>query len=117
MKGDFEFGERSAIEAAASGLPAAGELAEIPRDRNWLIGMALLAECLVCVKDDRLSEQVLEALRPYHKLNVVLGNGSRFHGNTSHFLGLLSASNGRGDEALALASRVKIPALRPLGNA
>lgn len=63
--------------------------------------MALLAECLVCVGDARLAEEVFEALRPHGKLNVVLGNGSLFHGNTAHFLGLLSAYADRHEEAHA----------------
>lgn len=61
--------------------------------------MALLAECLVDLADASLRREVFEQLRSLARLNIVLGNGSLFYGNASHFLGLIAASEGRDDEA------------------
>lgn len=80
---------------------------EIARDRNWLPTLIVLAESAVLLEDDSLCRQLFEALAPHARVNVVLGNGSLFLGQTAHYLGSLALALGREDEAADQLSRAE----------
>ena len=71
----------------------------IPRDSLWQTSLTYLAE-VCCALDDAENAQVLyELLLPYEKLTVVVGNASACLGATSRFLGQLTTTMARWDDA------------------
>jgi tetratricopeptide (TPR) repeat protein len=87
------------LDEAIEEIRRVGRIDDLPRDRNWLPAMALYAEVLPALRDDVAAAAHFERLRPYARVNVVLGNGSLFYGNNAYFLGLLATSLERWDEA------------------
>lgn len=80
---------------------AAGDFAEPPRDWNWLLAMALLAE-VCCVIEDRPRAALLyERLLPFANRNVTAVPGLAGIGVASRQLGQLAALLGRDREAAA----------------
>jgi DNA-binding SARP family transcriptional activator len=84
---------------------AAGVLAEhadpggIPRDRNWLLTVCVLAETAVLL-DDRAAAATLRAeLLPYAARLVPIGSGIACFGSVARPLGLLARVLGRDEEA------------------
>ena len=76
-------------DEARDALRRLGELDAIPKDRNWLPAIALFAESAVIARDHELARSARSALEPYARVNVVMGNGSLFAGQTTHYLGML----------------------------
>ena len=70
-----------------------------PRDRTWLVGVAVLAESISEIRDMERAQSLSELLRPYARVNVAGGSTSLFYGNVGHFVGLLEATLGRLDAA------------------
>lgn len=81
--------EQDRFDEAQHELRKAGALFALPRDRNWLAAGALGAETAVLIGDNDRCRELLEALEPHARVNVVLGHGSMFYGNTGFFVGLL----------------------------
>ena len=69
------------------------------RDANWLIGMVLLSQVAVRLKDRPLAAKLYEHILPYAERNVVIGNGWACEGSSSRFLGDLAALLGHFDDA------------------
>ena len=82
-----------------------GRLATIPKDRNWLSAVALFAESAVLLGDRDAMREAREALAPHARVNVVMGNGSLFAGQTAHYLGMLCTALGERREAKAYFDR------------
>ncbi len=94
-----EVGRRDeAAERLRVGMP----VAELPRDRNWLLAGALAAETAALLGDERLCTELFETLVPYARVNLVLGHGALVFGNTAHYLGLLAMALGRREQAESL---------------
>jgi DNA-binding winged helix-turn-helix (wHTH) protein/tetratricopeptide (TPR) repeat protein len=99
---------------AAVEIEALGAVDAVPRDRNWLPMLAVLAECVFDLGDPERAKEVRGLLAPYGRVNAVHANGALFYGNTAHFLGLLSLTLGEIDaaeaqlrDALAMHERVR----------
>lgn len=73
--------------------------AQLPRDANWLVGMALLAEACGRLGDTAHTAMVYEALRPYADTCVIIGPVAVSYGSVFRHLGLLAARLGRWQEA------------------
>lgn len=76
--------------AARGALDTLGDIRALPRDRNWLQRMSVLAELAVLLDDRALAETVHEMLSPYPKRIVLIGNGFGCWGTTDRPLALLS---------------------------
>ena len=90
---------------ARAALRSVGRLATIPKDRNWLSAVALFAESAVLLGDRDAMREAREALAPHARVNVVMGNGSLFAGQTAHYLGMLCTALGERREAKAYFDR------------
>ena len=71
-----------------------------PRDGNWLVGMALLAELCGCLGDTARAKDLYELLAPYEGRNIVIGYGAVCLGAVAHYLGMLSLAMGQPDRAV-----------------
>jgi hypothetical protein len=95
-----ELGHRG--EAAASfGPVAARGFAAIPRDNQWLMRMATLADTCAFLGDVARADQLRELLLPYAERNVVMVEGWACLGSAARPLAMLSATTGRWDDAEA----------------
>ena len=74
--------------------------ADVPRDRGWIPTLAFSTEVAHATENAPLAETLLPLLTPYARLCVVAG-GVLFYGSVSHHLGLLEATRGRRENALA----------------
>lgn len=74
---------------------------DLPKDGNWLVAITLLAEVCAALGDARRAEQLAELLAPHAGRVIVVAQGASCRGAVTHYLGLLAATAGRGDEALA----------------
>ena len=74
-------------------------LSEVPRDMNWLLCMALLAEVCGVLADPGWSAIVYRHLKPYANRLVVLGYGVSAWGSVSRSLGILATTMSRWAEA------------------
>ncbi|HEX7104067.1 MAG TPA: AAA family ATPase [Nitrolancea sp.] len=88
----------------------------IPRDSYWLASQALVADACASVGDMRHAPALLASLAPYSRQFVSPGNNMIFLGPVSHYLGCLSATLERWDdaasyyeEALAAERQARIP--------
>jgi len=79
---------------------ARDDFADIPRDRGWLPTLAFATEVAHATGDAAKAERLQALLSPYARLCVVAGS-LLFYGSVSHHLGLLAATRGRDEEALA----------------
>lgn len=103
--------ELGRCDEAAREVAALGDPARVPRDRTWLVGVAVLAEAVAELGDAERAHSLCELLRPHARVNVAGGSTSLFYGNVAHFVGLLEAAQGRLDAAgdfLAAAQRVHV---------
>ncbi len=80
---------------------ARDRLSAIPRDMNWLLSMALLAETCGVLADAGWSALVYRQLKPYAGRLVVLGYGVSAWGSVSRSLGILATTMSRWAEAEA----------------
>ncbi len=91
---------RTGRSSAARGVLAEfGDLEHIPRDRNWLMTMATLAEVVAEVGDGQRVLDLRESLLPYARNLVPIGLGVACWGTIARPLGLLARRLGRVDEA------------------
>jgi DNA-binding winged helix-turn-helix (wHTH) protein/tetratricopeptide (TPR) repeat protein len=75
--------------------------ADIPRDRGWLMTLALASEVAFATGDVRASELLEPLLAPCAHLSVVGGGGLVYYGSVLHHLGLLDLVRSRWDAAVA----------------
>ena len=78
---------------------AADDFAAVPRDWNWIVSTALLAEACRKLEDERGARTLYAALRPRADACVVSGWAAGFAGVTHRFLGLLADTAGEWDAA------------------
>ncbi|WP_198668771.1 AAA family ATPase [Homoserinimonas sp. OAct 916] len=91
---------RTGRSSAARGVLAEfGDLEHIPRDRNWLMTMATLAEVVAELGEDQRVLDLRESLLPYARNLVPIGLGVACWGTIARPLGLLARRLGRVDEA------------------
>lgn len=67
----------------------------IPRDNNWLAGIALAAEVCVSLGDRARGAVLYDMLHPFAGRNAVAGSGAAFNGCVSRQLGQLAALLGK----------------------
>ena len=90
----------------------AGELAGVPRDSDWIISCALLAELAGELEDSRSARVLYELLAPYAGLNLVAGVGAACLGPISRVLGRLATGLGERQRAVEYLE----PALEACGH-
>lgn len=93
--------EQHRTTAARGVLETLGDIEALPRDRDWLLRMSVLAEISVLLADRSLAERVWRILSPYPKRLVLIGDGFGCWGTTDRPLGLLSRFLGRIEDAIA----------------
>jgi tetratricopeptide (TPR) repeat protein len=77
---------------------AGGNFSLLPFDQEWLYGMSLLAETSALVDDVDSAAALYVLLAPWGAFNAVdVGEG--FRGSISRYLGILSATTSRWDDA------------------
>ncbi len=81
-------------------LLAANDFADVPKDANWLITVALLSDVCAFVTDGRRAAILYELLLPYAGRNIVTGPGIVCNGAASRFLGVLAGTMSRWEEAI-----------------
>ena len=87
---------------AASGLlTQVTDLSQIPRDRNWLAAIAIIAEVAADLGDGPLMEQAAAALAPYSNRLVSIGLGIATWGTVARPLALIAQAHGDQDRARA----------------
>lgn len=92
--------EQDRMTAARGVLDTLGDIGDLPRDRDWLLRMSVLAEISVLLEDRALAETVYRLLSPYPRRLVLIGNGFGCWGTTDRPLGVLSHFLGRPEEAI-----------------
>ena len=107
---------RSAEAREELGRLSRSGFADIPRDRGWLMTLALASEVAFATGDVRASELLEPLLAPCANLYVVGGGGLVYYGPVQHHLGLLDLARSRWDaavarleQALAAGARVGAP--------
>jgi class 3 adenylate cyclase len=78
---------------------AKDDFAIFPRDGNWPIGMALLAETAFLVGDQERSAYLYEQLLPFGDRCIIVGAGADCYGATHRLLGRLATAMERWDDA------------------
>jgi len=80
-------------------LLAEDDFAAFPRDGNWPISMALLAEVCAFLGDSERAAQLYEHLRPWERLCITVGIATVCYGATSRLIGRLAATMDRWGDA------------------
>jgi two-component SAPR family response regulator len=97
--------------AAHGALDTLGDIQALPRDRDWLLRMSVLAELSVLLDDRSLAETVRRMLSPYPRRIVLIGNGFGCWGTTDRPLGLLSRYLGHiADAVRHLTAKIELSA-------
>ena len=78
---------------------AADDFAVLPRDAQWPVAVALLAEVCGFLGDSERAAQLYEHLRPLEHICIVVGVATDCYGPTSRPMGRLAATMGRWDDA------------------
>lgn len=91
--------QQGRIAAARGAVDTVGPISALPRDRDWLFALSLLAELSVLLDDRALAETVHRTLVPYSRRIVLIGDGAGCWGSVDRPLGLLSRFLGRFEEA------------------
>jgi tetratricopeptide (TPR) repeat protein len=73
----------------------------LPRDGNWLVGLALLAELCAHLEDSAGARDLYALLAPYEDRHIVVGYGAVCLGSAARYLGMLSMALGQFDRAVA----------------
>ncbi|MGH7645023.1 MAG: hypothetical protein ACREMR_05505, partial [Gemmatimonadales bacterium] len=73
---------------------ASADFADIPRDGNWLVAMAQLAEVCAFLGDTDRAVLLHGLLQPYAGRQIVVGAAIVCRGAVEHYLGLLAATAG-----------------------
>jgi hypothetical protein len=89
-----------AVARAELEILAADDFALLPSDEDWLLGMCVLAEVCATFGDTVRAREVYARLRPYESLYGI-GQPDGTMGAVAHWLGVLAALDGRGDDATA----------------
>lgn len=79
----------------------AGEMAEIPRDADWLATVALLIRTGARLGDARRTGELGELLDPYADRAVIAGRAAICLGPVARFAGIAAATAGRIEDAVA----------------
>lgn len=79
-----------------------GNVAEVPRDGEWLSTVALLVRTGARIGDARRTGELGELLAPYTERAVIAGRGAICLGPVSRFAGIAAATAGRTSEAIGL---------------
>jgi eukaryotic-like serine/threonine-protein kinase len=85
---------RAALEAIA-----VDDFAVLPRDAQWTISLALLAEAAVFLGDREHAESLYAHLLPHDGLTIVAGRAAACYGPVARLLALLAGAAGRHEEA------------------
>jgi DNA-binding NarL/FixJ family response regulator len=94
---DLAVGDRGAALASLDG--ARSRLADLPRDERWLPTMAAMTELAVAFDDHALAGNLQNQLLPFEGLMVAAAIGA--YGPVGYYLGIVDASAGRMDAAIA----------------
>ncbi len=78
---------------------AVQDFADIPLDQNWLISITLLAEVCASLADVRRAGLLYDLLLPYAERNIMVGGAMACNGPAARFLGQLSATMERWQDA------------------
>jgi tetratricopeptide (TPR) repeat protein len=88
----------------------------LPRDGNWLIGLAFLSETCAYLQDEARATHLYERLLPFREHVLVAGYGTLYLGPAARYLGLLAktrsddaAAVGHYEEALKVSDRIGSP--------
>lgn len=84
---------------------ARSRFADVPRDRGWIVTLALAAEVACAVGATRVAALTEKALGPYAHLSVVAGSGILYYGPVSHHLGLAAIARAEWDTAVERLER------------
>jgi eukaryotic-like serine/threonine-protein kinase len=82
-----------------------GGLDRIPRDANWLVGMARLGEAAAALGEIETCREILEMLDPYQGSIVVIGRAASCDGPIERTLGVLASAVGELDRAIGYFER------------
>lgn len=85
-------GRTSAAQGIVRGLP---QLDTVPRDRNWVAALSILATVVAELGERRLAEQLLELLSPFSSRLAAIGLGITVWGSVARPLALLHLSLGQ----------------------
>jgi DNA-binding SARP family transcriptional activator len=80
-------------------LLAAHDFKDIPQDGDWMIAITLLADLSAGLGDAARAALLYQLLSPYASANVMIGFAVMCLGPAARFLGKLSATTGREEEA------------------
>ncbi|MDQ4064485.1 MAG: hypothetical protein M3161_00375, partial [Actinomycetota bacterium] len=95
----LHLGRESELRSQFGSIASVG-VANIPKDFNWLMIMASLAELNTMVGDVGVAAEIYELLLPYASLNIVAGRPPAVAmGPAETFLGMLATTTGRYEEA------------------
>jgi class 3 adenylate cyclase len=92
-----ELGRRDDTERVFEQM-AVNDFAWIPRDAAWLVSIVYLAEAAAFLEDTHRARVLYEMLLPYANRNIMVGIAA-CNGSASRYLGPLTATLGRWDEA------------------
>jgi tetratricopeptide (TPR) repeat protein len=95
-----ELGHRDEAGAAFEALAAPG-FASLARDNQWLIAMTILADTCAFLGDRTRAAELRELLLPYAGRNVVIVEAWACFGSADRALGLLAATMGLWEQAVA----------------
>lgn len=84
---------------------AGGGLDTLPRDENWLLTTAALADLAILVEDERRATALYDLLLPYARLHVVHDLLHAHAGSVASVLGELALFLGRDDDAVTHLER------------
>ena len=90
----YETGRPRRPAPSSSGSPATASAA-IPRDGDWMVATALLADVAHALDDAERAAVLYDLLTPVADANVVIGLGAVCLGATSRYLGRLALTLGR----------------------
>jgi class 3 adenylate cyclase len=93
-----ELGNRGEALAVFEPLAANG-FADLPRDTQWTISLALLAETAAFLGDVPRAERLYQLLLPNDGLVIIAGRAAVSQGPVSRVLGVVAAAAGRAREA------------------
>lgn len=91
--------QQGRIAAARGAVATIGLISALPRDRDWLFGLSLLAELSVLLDNRMVAAEIYETLAPYSQRIVLIGDGSGCWGSVDRPLGLLARFLGRFEDA------------------
>lgn len=97
---EYELGNEAQARIEFNQL-AREQFSPIPRDTNWVISIVNLTEVCAGLQDVDRAQELLELLLPYRGSNIVVAYSTLSLGPASRYLGLLSRTLCRWEEAAA----------------